>query len=76
MSYTSLRSTVNSYTEGNRLEPTILKNYSDVLSFYQFRDKCINGGKHTYSQATKTMRILLVLMNYYAKQHLRLVLRH
>ncbi len=32
--------------------------------FYQIRDKGINGGKPTYSQATKTMRILSALMNY------------
>ena len=30
--------------------------------FYQIRDKGINGGKPTYSQATKTMRILSALM--------------
>jgi len=27
-------------------------------------DKGINGGKPTYSQATKTMRIFSALMNY------------
>jgi len=32
--------------------------------FIQIRDKGINGGKPTYSQATKTMRILSALMNY------------
>ncbi len=32
--------------------------------FYQIRDKGISGGKPTYSQATKTMRILSALMNY------------
>ncbi len=32
--------------------------------FYKIRDKGINGGKPTYSQATKTMRILSALMNY------------
>ena len=32
--------------------------------FYQIRDKGIKGGKPTYSQATKTMRILSALMNY------------
>ncbi|SHO51951.1 tyrosine-type recombinase/integrase [Desulfopila aestuarii] len=32
--------------------------------FYQIRDKGINGGKPTYSQATKVMRILSALMNY------------
>lgn len=32
--------------------------------FYQIRDKGIAGGKPTYSQATKVMRILSALMNY------------
>ena len=32
--------------------------------FYQIRDKGIAGGVPTYSQATKTMRILSALMNY------------
>jgi integrase len=32
--------------------------------FYKIRDKGISGGKPTYSQATKTMRILSALMNY------------
>ena len=32
--------------------------------FIQIRDKGISGGKPTYSQATKTMRILSALMNY------------
>ncbi|WP_419174248.1 tyrosine-type recombinase/integrase [Desulfosediminicola sp.] len=32
--------------------------------FYQIRDKGVHGGKPTYSQATKTMRILSALMNY------------
>ncbi len=32
--------------------------------FFQIRDKGINGGIPTYSQATKTMRILSALMNY------------
>ena len=32
--------------------------------FVQIRNKGINGGKPTYSQATKTMRILSALMNY------------
>ncbi len=32
--------------------------------FCQIRDKGIFGGKPTYSQATKTMRILSALMNY------------
>lgn len=32
--------------------------------FYLIRDKGITGGKPTYSQATKTMRILSALMNY------------
>ncbi len=32
--------------------------------FYEIRDKGIAGGKPTYSQATKTMRILSALMNY------------
>ena len=32
--------------------------------FYKIRDKGIDGGKPTYSQATKTMRILSALMNY------------
>ncbi len=32
--------------------------------FYQIRDKGIDGGIPTYSQATKTMRILSALMNY------------
>ena len=32
--------------------------------FYKIRDNGINGGKPTYSQATKTMRILSALMNY------------
>lgn len=32
--------------------------------FVKIRDKGINGGKPTYSQATKTMRILSALMNY------------
>lgn len=32
--------------------------------FYLIRDKGISGGKPTYSQATKTMRILSALMNY------------
>lgn len=32
--------------------------------FFQIRDKGINGGKPTYSQATKVMRILSALMNY------------
>ncbi len=32
--------------------------------FYKIRDKGIGGGKPTYSQATKTMRILSALMNY------------
>lgn len=32
--------------------------------FYQIRDRGIAGGKPTYSQATKTMRILSALMNY------------
>ena len=32
--------------------------------FYKIRDKGISGGKATYSQATKTMRILSALMNY------------
>jgi integrase len=32
--------------------------------FYRIRDKGINGGIPTYSQATKVMRILSALMNY------------
>ena len=32
--------------------------------FYKIRDKGFNGGKPTYSQATKTMRYLSTLMNY------------
>ncbi|WP_028584579.1 tyrosine-type recombinase/integrase [Desulfogranum mediterraneum] len=32
--------------------------------FYEIRDKGINGGKPTFSQAAKTMRILSALMNY------------
>lgn len=32
--------------------------------FYQIRDKGINGGIPTYSQATKVKRILSALMNY------------
>ncbi len=32
--------------------------------FYRIRDKGINGGIPTYSQATKTMRILSALLNY------------
>ena len=32
--------------------------------FYKIRDKGMNGGIPTYSQATKTMRILSALMNY------------
>ncbi|WP_136796040.1 tyrosine-type recombinase/integrase [Desulfosediminicola ganghwensis] len=32
--------------------------------FYKIRDKGIAGGKPTYSQATKVMRILSALMNY------------
>ena len=32
--------------------------------FYKIRDEGINGGIPTYSQATKTMRILSALMNY------------
>lgn len=32
--------------------------------FYEIRDKGISGGKPTYSQATKVMRILSALMNY------------
>lgn len=32
--------------------------------FYKIRDKGISGGIPTYSQATKTMRILSALMNY------------
>lgn len=32
--------------------------------FYKIRDKGINGGKPTYSQATKVMRILCALMKY------------
>lgn len=32
--------------------------------FYRIRDKGISGGIPTYSQATKTMRILSALMNY------------
>lgn len=32
--------------------------------FYRIRDRGMNGGKPTYSQATKTMRILSALMNY------------
>lgn len=32
--------------------------------FYLIRDRGINGGKPTYSQATKVMRILSALMNY------------
>jgi intergrase/recombinase len=32
--------------------------------FHRIRDKGISGGKPTYSQATKTMRILSALMNY------------
>ena len=32
--------------------------------FYQIRDKGINGGIPTYSQATKVMRIMSALMNY------------
>ncbi len=32
--------------------------------FYKIRDKGMNGGKPTFSQATKTMRILSALMNY------------
>jgi len=32
--------------------------------FYLIRDKGVHGGKPTYSQATKTMRILSALMNY------------
>jgi len=32
--------------------------------FYRIRDKGINGGIPTYSQATKTMRILSALINY------------
>ena len=32
--------------------------------FYKIRDKGIGGGVPTYSQATKTMRILSALMNY------------
>ncbi len=31
--------------------------------FYKIRDQGVNGGKPTYSQATKTMRILSALMN-------------
>jgi integrase len=32
--------------------------------FYKIRDRGISGGQPTYSQATKTMRILSALMNY------------
>lgn len=32
--------------------------------FFQIRDNGVHGGKPTYSQATKTMRILSALMNY------------
>lgn len=32
--------------------------------FYRIKDKGINGGMPTYSQATKAMRILSALMNY------------
>lgn len=32
--------------------------------FYKIRDRGVNGGRPTYSQATKTMRILSALMNY------------
>lgn len=32
--------------------------------FYKIRDKGINGGKPTFSQASKTMRIFSALMNY------------
>ncbi|MGD9576776.1 MAG: tyrosine-type recombinase/integrase, partial [Syntrophorhabdus sp.] len=38
--------------------------WNTQLRFYKIRDKGINGGKATYSQATKTMRILSAIMNY------------
>ncbi len=74
------------YIKGDRLKPSTLKNYREVIffylsdwlqkpvasitkqmvekRFYKIRDKGIGGGKPTYSQATKTMRILSALMNY------------
>jgi integrase len=82
----TLQTLFGSYTKGDRLKPSTLKNYREVVFFYLqdwldkpvssitkdmiekrfclIRDKGIQGGKPTYSQATKVMRILSALMNY------------
>jgi len=82
----TLQNLFESYTKGDRLKPSTLKNYREVVFFYLqdwldkpvssitkdmiekrfclIRDKGIQGGKPTYSQATKVMRILSALMNY------------
>lgn len=82
----TLESLFRSYVKGDRLKPSTLKCYREVIffylqdwlkkpvasitkgmvekRFYQIRDRGIRGGKPTYAQATKTMRILSALMNY------------
>jgi len=82
----TLEALFKDYIKGDRLKPSTLKNYREVIffylkdwldkpvafitnnmvekRFYQIRDKGMNGGKPTYSQATKVMRILSAMMNY------------
>ena len=82
----TLQTLFERYTRGDRLKPSTLKNYREVVFFYLhdwldkpvssitkgmiekrfflIRDKGIQKGKPTYSQATKVMRILSALMNY------------